>query len=54
MSLYGNLSIVSGTLFAHAPNQSCLAFPHDVFSRFPPLAKEGQGGFNGVGKFRRR
>jgi hypothetical protein len=50
----GRMTIVSGTLFAQAPNHSCLALPHDVFSRFPPLAKEGQGGFNGVGKCRHR
>jgi hypothetical protein len=42
---------VPGALFAQASNQPCLALPHDVFSRFPPLEKEGQGGFNGVGKF---
>jgi hypothetical protein len=55
----GRLTLVSrppisfGTMIVRSRKESHLWRMNNVFSRFPPLVKEGQGGFKGVGKVRR-
>jgi hypothetical protein len=54
LPLKSDEAIVFGTLFAERQKRMGLEYAHDLFSRFPPLAKEGQGGFDGVGEYHHR